>query len=105
MSLHSSQHIGKDVSALRTDVTDVYTQSVQVKLSLEKNHLTFEPCNPADCSSVSAGQSPEEAAAVPPGRRPLRGLLHRGAASRLGAVHQQVSFPDALRARAPHAAH
>lgn len=45
----------------------------------------------ADCSSVSARQSAEEAAAVPPRWRPFRGLLHRGAASRLGAVHQQVS--------------
>ena len=45
---------------------------------------------PPDCSSSSAREGPEKTAAVQRRRGHLRGILHRGAASRPGAVHQQV---------------
>ena len=50
---------------------------------------------PPDCSSSSAREGPEKTAAVQRRRGHLRGILHRGAASGLGAVHQQVSHTTA----------
>lgn len=55
------------------------------------HHLCW-PLTPADCSTISAGQSPEETVAIPLRWGPFWWVLHWGATNGPGAVHQQVSL-------------
>lgn len=74
-------------------------QSMLIKMCVQQKpfgwclifyHACVDHWTLSDCSTSPAGQSPEETAALPPRRRPLWGVFHRGAAIWPGALHQQV---------------